>query len=71
MRWLKRLAKILATFLTGYGSGLTLLFPMQSLEKWDLSFTSLFVYPCISGFGVTLPQVVKLLNEYGNSKGNN
>jgi len=68
INWWKRGAKLLASFITGYGAVLSAFFSLQALsETPPLSPESLFIYPLIGGVVVAMPQASKVLTEYGNS----
>lgn len=67
IKWSKRGAKILATFVTGYSGGLGVVFPLEALNHWGITIEGLILYPTISGLIVALPQISKVLIEYGNS----
>lgn len=67
--WSKRGAKILATFVNGYGSGFPVVLPANylldpTLIHWDF----IFGLPILSGLVVTWPQIAKVINEYANSR---
>ncbi len=64
MNWTKRSAKLLATYITGYSGGLGTLMTLGVMDS-HVTFQVLFTIPMITGLIVTLPQIGKVLNEYG------
>ena len=64
MNWTKRGAKLLATYITGYSGGLGTLMTLGVMDS-HVTVHFLFTIPMITGLIVTLPQIGKVLNEYG------
>lgn len=67
INWTKRGAKILASFVTGYSGGLGFGVSLEAMTHLGISIEGLIIYPTVSGLIVALPQVSKVLIEYGNS----
>ena len=65
MNWSKRGAKILATWITGYSGGLGTLMTLGTIDS-QVTFTILFTIPAITGLIVALPQLAKVVSEFGN-----
>ena len=71
MNWKRRLVKVLGSFVTGYGAGLGLDIPLIAiLDPTALTVTNVMMYPVIAGLIVALPQLGKVLNEYGSFRPN-
>lgn len=70
MRWKKRGAKILGVFVLGYSSGLSVTLPIFAIYSGDtgLDLTSMFAWPLVAGLVTSLPQLGKVLSEYGDSR---
>lgn len=51
----------------GYSGGLSMIFPMEAINHWGLTLETLLIYPTVSGFIVSLPQLAKILSEYANA----
>ena len=66
MYWKNRMAKVLASFITGYSGGIGLYFPISAINQLTIDLNTMLFYPSISGMIVALPQLAKVLNEYGN-----
>jgi len=66
MLWRYRLAKVLASWLTGYSGGLGAIFTISAYESWKIDFITFFVIPGIAGWIVALPQLAKIVNEWAN-----
>jgi hypothetical protein len=69
INWKKRGAKILASFILGYSSGMVVIIPVHVISTEILIFglIEMFIWPILSGLVVAFPQMGKILNEYGNS----
>jgi len=64
MNWTKRGAKLLATYITGYSGGMGTLLALGVMDS-HVTFHLLFTIPNITGLITALPQLGKILNEYG------
>jgi len=60
VKWKKRGAKILGTWVLGFSGGLVGISILQP------EFTLLILDAMLIGFVITLPQIGKMLIEYGN-----
>jgi len=58
--------KVLGSWITGYSGGLSAVFTLSAWNQWQIDFMNLFVIPAIAGLIVALPQLGKIVNEYGN-----
>lgn len=66
MNWKRRLVKVLGSFVTGYSGGLGVTIPLIAiLDPTAITATNVVFYPTIAGLVVALPQLGKVLNEYG------
>jgi len=66
----RRLAKVLGSWITGYGGGLSSVFTLSAYNQWHIDFSTLFIIPAIAGLIVALPQLGKVVTEYGNMESN-
>ena len=70
MNWTKRGAKVLGSFITGYSGGISVTVPIcASMEGLAIGMTAMLSYPIISGVVASLPQLGKILNEFGMEDG--
>jgi hypothetical protein len=66
MNWTKRGAKVLGSFITGYSGGISVTVPIfASLEGLTVGMTAMLAYPIISGVVASLPQLGKVVSEFG------
>lgn len=65
MNWKKRGAYVLGSYITGYGGGMGTSFGLTSYNQNSLDFVSVFVLPAIAGLIVAIPQLGKIITEYG------
>ena len=61
----KRLARVLGSWITGYGGGLGTIVTLGSTTEVHLNLIHLFTVPAIAGLIVALPQLGKVVNEFG------
>lgn len=66
MLWRYRLAKVFSVWITGYSGGFGGIFAIYSTSNSEIDYIKLGVYPIFSGLIVALPQLSKLVNEWGN-----
>lgn len=66
MNWKRRLLKVLGSFVTGYGAGLSAIFTDSAFKQESIDIGFLFGIPLIAGLIVALPQLGKVINEIAN-----
>jgi hypothetical protein len=64
MNWTKRGAKVLGSFVTGYSGGLGTLLALGVIDS-QVTLNILFTIPSITGLIACLPQLGKILSEFG------
>jgi len=62
----RRFAKVLGSWITGFGGGLSSVFTLSAWNQWQIDFSTLFIIPAIAGLIVALPQLGKVVTEFGN-----
>ena len=70
MDWKKRGAKVLGVFILGYSSGMAVTVPIFAIysQAEGLDLTGMFSWPIIAGLVTALPQLGKVISEYGVSR---
>ena len=66
MKWKYHLSKVTSTFVTGYGSGLALIFGFTELHTEGTNWYNLLFYPMIAGFIVLIPYLGIIIGEYSD-----
>ena len=70
MQWKKRGAKILGVFVLGYSSGISVTVPIFAAQSGlsGLDLPGMLGWPIVAGLVTSLPQLGKVLSEYGDSR---